>query len=385
MSEKLSDKNDDLVIREAVRQDDPELRRLLRVNPMPGAITVSMQREPDFFLGASVEGDDHKTITGELGDTGELIGLGSFSFHSAFINGHKNSIGYLSQLRIDKDFRGVGRWLRDGYSLMKEMTRDRTFSFFTTTIIEDNYIARRVLTSGRPGLPTYREQEIFSTLILPLGRSRKISTPAGITFLQAREEHLPEIAECLQRVYTNYQFAPCWTAYDLNSLTRTRGLNADDFLIAQSGGRIVGCVGIWDQRGFKQTVVHGYSGALRWIRPAANLALSLAGGRSLPAPGEALQYAYLSHLAVDPDVDKNGELLVALIRRACSIARARGISYVSVGLAERHPHYTLLKKSFRSVEYRSLIYTVYWEDDLAAIKAVNELDGRIPFVEHAVL
>ena len=42
--------------------DDPDLRRLLRENPMQGEISVSLEREPDLFMAGSIEGERHDTI-----------------------------------------------------------------------------------------------------------------------------------------------------------------------------------------------------------------------------------------------------------------------------------------------------------------------------------
>ena len=38
----------------ATSADDADLRRMLRENPMPGAISVSFEREPNYFIGTKV-------------------------------------------------------------------------------------------------------------------------------------------------------------------------------------------------------------------------------------------------------------------------------------------------------------------------------------------
>ncbi len=43
-------------------EDDPGLRRLLRANPMPGSISLSFEREPNYFNASLIEGRFHQTL-----------------------------------------------------------------------------------------------------------------------------------------------------------------------------------------------------------------------------------------------------------------------------------------------------------------------------------
>ena len=59
----------------AVPGDDVELRRLLRENPMGGAISVSHEREPSFADALSIEGDRHQVVYLTIDIAGTLAGL----------------------------------------------------------------------------------------------------------------------------------------------------------------------------------------------------------------------------------------------------------------------------------------------------------------------
>ena len=76
----------------ATPEDDPELRRLLRDNPMDGEIRVSLEREPNAFLAAAVEGEPHRTIVARL-PGGGIAGMGSRSVWNAFVNGEPHRLG----------------------------------------------------------------------------------------------------------------------------------------------------------------------------------------------------------------------------------------------------------------------------------------------------
>ena len=42
----------------ATRDDDAAIRRLLRENPMRGAVSVGFEREPDYFRGGEIAGGE---------------------------------------------------------------------------------------------------------------------------------------------------------------------------------------------------------------------------------------------------------------------------------------------------------------------------------------
>lgn len=364
-----------LVVETARPEDDPELRRLLRDNPMDGEIRVSLEREPNAFLAAAVEGEPHRTIVARDPSTGGIVGMGSRSVWNAFVNGEPVRLGYLSQLRVDRAFRGRKRLLVAGYGLLRSFRGPDELPFDLTSIIADNEVARRLLGAGLPGLPLYREIEGFTTLVVPAtSRPRKVS---GIE--RGARERLPGIAACLERNRRRHQFAPRFSVEDLLSTERSRGLAPEDFFVAISGDEVVGCLALWDQSGFKQVVVRGYAPRLARWRPLLNQLNRLSpilGTPHLPEPGQILPHAYLSHVAVDGD---DPGIFQALVEMAYAEARGRGLVYAVIGLASRHPWLPWLKKRFRPREYASMLYTVHWEDGGEAI------DGRIPHVEVALL
>src|SRR5436309_14520425 len=58
-------------------EDDAEIRRLLRENPMPGEVSVSLEREPNSALAASIERDLHRSIVACQCATRWSVALGS--------------------------------------------------------------------------------------------------------------------------------------------------------------------------------------------------------------------------------------------------------------------------------------------------------------------
>jgi hypothetical protein len=362
-----------MIVEEAAPEDDPELRRLLRDNPMEGEIRVSLEREPNVFFAAAVEGEPHRTIVARDPE-GRIVGMGSRSVRNAFVNGEPCRLGYLSQLRVDRAYRGRKRLLTAGYDLIRSFRSPDELPFDLTSIVADNEVARRLLGAGLPGLPTYCEIEEWTTLIVPTtSRPRRVT---GVQIERGTLDLLAGAAACLERNRRRYQFAPRFSAADLQSPEHSPGLAPSDFFLAVTEGEVVGCLALWDQTGFKQVVVQGYEPRLARWRTWINCLAPILGTPRLPDPGNSLPHAYLSHLAVDDD---DPEIFRALVEAAHAEARARRFVYVVIGLAARHPWTTWLEKRFKPRTYSSILYAVLWEDESTF------LDGRMPHVEVALL
>lgn len=373
--------------------DEPALRRLLREHPMAGEIRVTLEREPDLAIAAAVEGDSHATIVARRRD-GSLCGMGSRSVAGAFVNGRPCRLGYLSQLRLDPRARrhaGLRRLLAGGYQRLRAVGAAGEAPFDLTTVVADNRPARRLLEAGLPGLPTYVELEPFVTLVLPVPRApagwrdrvrrrppAAPMPPAGVVLARGTPACMGEVAACLERNRRRYQFARRFTAAQLLSPVSSRGLVPHDFHLAIGArGEVVGCLALWDQSSFKQVVVRGYGRRLRLLRPVLDLLAPLLGTPRLPAPGEPLPHAYLSHVAVDGDDPGVFAALLAAARRAA----AGRFLYMVAGFAERHPFLAACGR--RARRYRSVLYAVCCREEGTA--AVAALDGRIPHLEVALL
>src|SRR5689334_2856528 len=125
----------------ASERDDPGLRRLLRENPLPGSISLSFEREPNYFNAAEIEGPFHQTIVAREVDSGEVIACGNRAIRPLFLNGEVRDIGYMGQLRVRSDYgRGLylARGLTGGFRKYHELHADGRVPFYLMSVIEDN-------------------------------------------------------------------------------------------------------------------------------------------------------------------------------------------------------------------------------------------------------
>jgi hypothetical protein len=358
--------------------DEPALRRLLRATPLPGEISVTLEREPCIEHANAVEGERTQILVARPTGDEAVVAMAARTVLTCFVNGRATQVGYLGQLRILPRYQGQPALLKRGYAALHALHADGVAPFYLTTIVADNRPARRVLEAGLKGFPIYRYCGDFLTLLLSTGHRRRCNAP-GITVSSAGARDVDDISGCLRRNGQRYQFSPVWNTSDLRSSERARGLRPDDFLVARRGTEVVGCVALWDQRKFKQVVVHGYSAKLKLARPLWNAFAPLLGSPRLPRPGSPLAFAYLSHLGVDND---DREVFEGLAVSALHEAARRGLEYLTLGLAERNPLTAVALARFSPRIYRSRAYLVYWPDGAGPAHAV---DSRPMHLEAAIL
>jgi hypothetical protein len=365
----------------ATRADDAEIRRLLRENPMPGRISISLEREPDASLAAAVDGDVHRTIVARHPADGRLMGMGSVSVRDAYINGEVTRACYLSQLRLDRTCRPRASVVIGGYRLLRELHESLDLRLCLTSIAADNTVARRFLERGLPDMPTYRPLDAFVTSVIDPRRA-SLRRPAGlhIDTCGGDDYRISELLGCLARNGRRHQFTPAWRARDLIERMRSGEIR---LMIATRQGRVVGCVGVWDQSAYKQAVIRGYEPRLLRWRKWINAAGRLFNVPHLPPVGTTLNLAYLSHLAVDED---DPDVFRALLAAACDPSELRSKSLADarfvLGMSERHPLLGAISRRFYRFTYRTKLYAVHWEDGRAAAEA---LEGRLCQPEVALL
>ncbi|MDB6064198.1 MAG: hypothetical protein JWR26_406 [Pedosphaera sp.] len=352
----------------ATAADDAGIRALLRDNPIPGRISLSFEREPDYFADAVIGGGEKQTIVARKG--GRVACIGNCAIRDRFVNGQPSRVGYLGGLRLDSRFAGRFDILRQGYQFFRELQAEDPADFYFTSIAADNLRARKFLEQGVPGMPLYEFIGDFVTLMLPINRRASVRAVSS-----SAASAVGDLISCVNDYNRSRQFAPSWSVEEWFAL-EALGLRSEDFYCVRSGNGTLAGAAIWDQRAFKQTVIRGYAPLLGHVRPALNLVAHVAGGLRLPAVGETVANAFVSHLAVWPAE------LAAFVRELRALAAKRRIEFLTMGFAAKDPNLALVRRNFRCREYWSRLYVVRWPDIGGA---AGELDGRLLAPEVALL
>lgn len=335
----------------ATAADEAEIRRLLRENPIPGRISISLERGPDAHL-AHVNAADHQTIVARDRDTRTLVAIGSVRVRDANLNGRVTRVGYLGELRLDQRHRGRAEIIIRGYRKLRDICERLNAETYFTSIAADNVAARRFLEGGVRDMPTYRLVDRFVTILLQPRSQRGFAS--SIKIEPCTGSGVGAQNDFLARHSRRFQFAPAW---------RARELASDDLKLstATRGGSIVGSIGLWDLSKMKQAVVRGYSPWLKRWRPIINGIAHVTGGPHLSPIGTRLKLRYISHLAVQDD---DPEVFAALLEHALRICG--DASYAVLGLSKRHPLLRAVPAAFRRHAYHTNLYTVSWSDNSAA-------------------
>jgi hypothetical protein len=362
----------------ATEKDDAEIRRLLREHPLPGPIALAAEREPDYFADAGLADEEKQTIVAR--EAGRLACVGSCAVRLRFINDQPRRVGYLGGLRLDRHSSGRFDILRRGYQFFQQLQGGKPADFYFTSIAADNERARNFLERGLPGMPAYKFLCQFTTLLLPVPSSaraqQKLSRRAqerlvseGVSIVSESSEYLAELISCLNEHGRPSQLTAFWTEDTLRSLNKL-GLAPADFQLVRNGHQAAASAALWDQRGFKQVTIRGYSRGLSLARPWINLAAQWLGTPQLPPINSALPFALLSPLAVPLEKPQS---LLALVELNLALAARRRLKFLALGLAAGDARLETIRSHFRGREYHTRLYQVKWDDSTAEDIV---LDGR---------
>jgi hypothetical protein len=339
--------------------DDEGLRDVLARTPMPGAMSVVFRSEPSYFGAAVVDGRFRQAMVIRDAQTQQIVGIGSRSVGQRYVNGQPADIGYLSGLRILEEHR-CRSLLARGFAYLRKLHADGRTPLYLTTIAEDNRPALDSLVGGRAGLPMYHFAGRYFTVAIRIhGGKRFGESSPGLEVRAGRKEDLPAVLDFLHRVGPSRQFFPCYERDDFGRPAGAlRDLQPEDLCLGFRDGRLIGTLGGWDQHAFRQTLIVGYRGVMRWMRPCYNIWAHLRSLPRLPRPSEPVRYLTAAlALVVDEDPVVFRQLLSFLIRsRGCG-----PWEYLLVGMHESDPFVESLHE-YPASWYATNVYLVCWQD-----------------------
>lgn len=342
-----------LIFKPATAEDDADLQALCRDNPMDSWVRVSMEREPSFFAAERLWPESLPVIVRDRSRHGLAAGMWYAGALRSFVNGGEARCAYLGGLRIAAGYRHKPRFLRAGYQSIRALSLQSLGApdVWFTSIADDNAPAKRLLEAGLRGLPRYRPAGSLHTLAI----GARQGVRRGL-LRRATSSDLPALIEFYNRQSKNHQFAPVLSQAWLASLSNV--LSVEDFLVLADGGTICGCLALWDQRAFKQTVVQGYRFPLQFLRRPWNWLAYLRRSIPLPAAGSQLNSAFIAFFALDPAY---ANLAPAVIQDALA-GLDDGLVAGLLGLSVDNPMHQSITESLRPQVYGTTIYTLEWPD-----------------------
>jgi hypothetical protein len=321
----------------ATENDDALIRSLLRGNPMPTWVDMAIEREPSFFAGKDLVGNDWAVIAE---DDGDVVGMYTASVLPVYVDRQPQRLGYLGGLRVNAGYRRRIRYLRDGYASIRRLAPvTGTVPWWFTVVAAENKSARRLLESGVPGLPRYHFQGDYVTFAVATSRGKRRNL-----WLRATADDVAHIVAFYNDYAARFQCSPVLTE-DV-----VRRIGVEQFFLYEDRG----IAALWDQREFKQIVARRYRSPLGTLRPLYNLYASLLRQIPLPREGGALDQTSIAFLALKDEEQPNAGMLLRDLLSRCKTRAA------SIGLHAKHPLVGVIKK-MKPLQYPARVYAVCCE------------------------
>lgn len=323
------------LVRLAIDGDNAALIELTAACPMEGDLALRIDRAPDFFALHRLEGERWRIGVVD-GPGGRPVGCVATAERRAWVHGRPATVIYAGDLKVHPEFRdtrtadSLERFVRD---TAQETAGDST-PILLTVLAGNSAMERRA--AGPRGLPRLHRFATLHSFAIPLLWRRRAAEASDFRIGAATPPDLEEMADLWAAVAPTRQFA---AVLDADALRRwigaAPGLALSDYLLARdSRGRLLGFVGMWDQRSMKTLRVLRYSPALSALRGVVRAVAPFVGATPPPAIGEPLHYASAVHLCVPQD---RLDVLRALVVAAYNRLRGSGCVFMNVALDARDP------------------------------------------------
>ena len=332
-------------------EDAAELLDILEAEAFPGRISLRYTRRPDAYQSFKYEGDTVDILVCRDLQKRQIAAMAAAAVRPLYVNGQPENTVYLFGLRSRREYRGAYALLARGYACLGDYYQQQRMRFFLTTILEDNLDARQLLEKKRAFMPDYEFVQTYQVFTL---RPKAAKTPpTGMQFRQAEPADADKLAGFLEQMGKRQQFFPVMSSKNLLE-SGVPGLGIKDFyLLLDAAGHLLAAGAAWDQRQYKQYVVAGYQGLLKWSYPLS-FCFPLFGWPSLPAPGSALRFLTLSFWAVH---DHQAELMDIFLGQLARLLPHA--PFFLIGAAEHAPLAACLSR-YPHIAYRSRLYLVNW-------------------------
>jgi hypothetical protein len=369
-------------------ESDQEILNFLKRQRMQGKIQLFLDRSPSFFSSLEVEGQKVKVMSLRHPETNQLMSLGCMAEKNYWINGRhqEEKIGYLSSLRTDPQFQSMGLLSKASQFLQAEHEANHPERIYLSTILEENALAKKILTAPRPGAPNYEDLGLLITGFFPVQKQiwnlHRVHTD-GTKFQvrKATTADLPKFVEYWKKESAKRQLVPIYTESDILSKTGIlRGLSVENIWLALDDQEIIGCLALWDQSAYRRWIVNSYATSIKLTKGLFNFFAPYLNRPKLPKENEPFNYRTASLVSIKNDDYRIFETLLHTLWK--SQAKNENDLVIAIGFHEKDP---LLKLVFPKMKQKLLsrLYLTHWPDDRSLAKILDRT--QVPYVEFGSL
>lgn len=344
---------------------DEAIRNLCNI-PVSGNISIALERNPNYYAGSKVQTFIPEVYT--VMDNEEVIGVFNIGYRPMWVQGKKEMIRYMCDLRVTPKFQG-GRTFFKMQKFYVEKNKKDPFPA-QTVVFKDNLIMQGMIEKRKQKpenfpLPFYHEQGLLVTQMVPTGTKLKVNPDYHVR--RAMVSDIVMMQEFMEKEGRNIDFFPIYNLSELHT-DYYKDLKVSDFFLAFDKDILVGMTAVWNQLDYKQTKIHSYSKLFATIRPFYNLFALLTGNAQLPPPQSVLRYATLACVLVE---NRSTKVFQALFSNILKDREYAELVYIMCSLDERDP----LAKIFGRIKGKR---TTYGYNYLVNYKATDDFPKQ-PF------
>jgi hypothetical protein len=355
--------------------DSGEILEILEEGYYSGNMCLLYTRRDDAFTSLMREGEEVDIITCRDTRDNTIASIGACALRTLYVNGEPAKVGYLFNLKTRSEYRKMFRFLHKGYDYCRRILEDKNLPFCLMTILEGNVPAVKLLEKRRPFMPDHYPLGTYEVYALKTGMRCK--PLPGLHFRRCRREDTAAVVRFLNENGRHYQFFPVVTREDFQEENKT-GLCFNDFYgLYDDRGELAACGAVWDQKKYKQYIIKGYKGLLKYIAPVSGLLPVFGYPHMLSKPGTVLNFFTLSFWAVK---DNNPFFFKHFVKNISRDSRDYGFFVIGVHetndlkkVLTRLPHFS----------YKSKIYLVDWDKTGSKLSQLD--NNRVPYLECGTL
>ena len=299
--------------------DGKSIKPVLEAVMMEGKIAITTLLVEDFWEDINWASDDALVMVCETDS--KIVAVASIVVYSMWLAGRPEKIGYLTQLRINPEYR-KGTVLARGFKFLSEARKQLGIKYFFTSILENNLSAKQVLLGQRAGLPGYKPLFPYCTYLIR-AKKNNIRVEKSLTGNQSHKD------------------------FDLVNWSKLSGI------ASYTTTNNIATISLTTDPTKKTTLIKSYSKLVKHFRPFYNMSRWLHGGIYLPPIGKTIPVHYVTGLSYSSDV--------ALNKLLNGLGHVLESKYFAIGLIASHPLNTFFKKR-ACLTINSTIYQVMWPD-----------------------
>ena len=202
-----------------------------------------------------------------------------------------------------------------------------------TAVLEENLTSINTITKKRSSLPSYYRCGRLKSHLVYVPRKVSRVTEKKFSIRDATSDDVDSMQIYFDRFAPEYQFYP---VYKFENIQKNDpyyfGLKIEDYsLCINPNGELIGVLGIWNQKQFKQTRIIDYNGGMQYVRYLYNLYSMLVGALRLPSVGGELDYMSLHSLLIK---DNDPEVFDALLCHCFERLKLMGCGALLVGVMD---------------------------------------------------